>query len=257
MINSLLVIPDQHAHPDFNNDRADWLGQYIKESRPDVVVNIGDAADLASLSTYDKGKASFAARNYEADIEAHLDFQARLWEPMRRAKKRRPERYILEGNHEFRIKRALETQPELGGDKFGISFRDLDFDSYYDFVVEYVGDTPGVLALEGVNFAHFFISGIMGKPIGGLHHASSLLAKNSESSVCGHSHTADFATRTTVSGRKINGLVAGVFQDYHSPWAGNRNDLWWRGVVVLRNVENGNFDPEFISLDKLRREYGQ
>ena len=26
---NLLVIPDQHAHPDFNNNRADWLGKLI------------------------------------------------------------------------------------------------------------------------------------------------------------------------------------------------------------------------------------
>jgi hypothetical protein len=59
MSKTYLVVPDQHAHPDHNNDRADYLGKFIKDLKPHVVVNIGDAADLASLSTFDKGKHSF------------------------------------------------------------------------------------------------------------------------------------------------------------------------------------------------------
>jgi hypothetical protein len=68
-----LVVPDQHAAPGFHNDRADWLGQLIKDIKPDVLINIGDAADMSSLSSYDKGKAQFHGRNYEKDINAHLD----------------------------------------------------------------------------------------------------------------------------------------------------------------------------------------
>jgi len=39
-------------------------------------------------------------------------------------------------------------------------------------------------------------------------------------------------------------------------WAGLTNDLWWRGVVVKHNVENGVYDPEFISLQRLKDIYG-
>ena len=82
MTRDYLLIPDQHAHPDFNNNRADWLGKFILDRKPDVVVNMGDAADMPSLSAYDKGKASFHGMNYQRDIEAHLDFQDRLWQPI-------------------------------------------------------------------------------------------------------------------------------------------------------------------------------
>lgn len=250
-----LVIADQHAHPDFNNDRADWLGQLIKDLKPDVVVNIGDAADLASLSSFDKGKASFVTRNYENDIIAHLNFQERMWQPMKDAKKKKPHRIILEGNHEHRVKRAIDLSPELAGDRFGISFNDFDFNSYYNEVVEYEGGTPGIIKVDDISYAHFFVSGLMGRPIGGMHHAASLIAKNLTSSVCGHSHTADWAVRTKPDGSKIMGLVCGVYQDYRAEWAGHVNDLWWKGVVILRNVEDGYFDPEFVGIDRLRREY--
>lgn len=250
-----LIVPDCHAHPDFHNQRADWLGQFIKDLKPDVVINMGDAADMPSLSTYDKGKGSFHGRNYGKDINAHLDFQERMWAPIKESKKKQPYRVILEGNHEHRIKRAIDLDPQLEGERFGISFRDLDFDRYYHEVVQYNGQTPGIIEIDGIYYAHYFISGIMGRPIGGEHHAYSLLAKNFTSCTAAHSHTLDFAVRTDTNRRKLMGLVAGVFQDYDAQWAGHCNDLWWSGIVVKRNVENGSYDPEFISMEALRREY--
>jgi len=248
-----LIIPDQHAHPDHNNDRADWVGKLIKDIRPDVVINLGDAADMPSMSGYDRGTRSFQGRNYRKDIDAHLDFQERMWAPVKRAKKKKPYSIVLEGNHEFRIKRSINLSPELDG---AISFNDLDFERYYDEVIEYTGTTPGVYAIDDIHYAHFFVSGVMGRAISGEHPAYSLITKEFVSCTQGHVHTADYSIRTTVGGRKINGLVAGVYQDYWSDWAGEVNKLWWRGVVVKHNVEDGNYDPQFISLESLRKEYG-
>ena len=250
-----LVISDQHAHPAHNNDRADWLGKLIMDLKPDVVINIGDAADLPSLNSFDKGKAAFNGKSYEADIEAHLDFQERLWAPIKRAKRKMPYRIFLEGNHEHRIKKAINMDPHLEGSRFGISFRELDLDRHYNEVVEYSGQTPGLYSIHGVTYGHYMISGVMGRPIGGEHHAHSLIAKNLSSCTVGHSHTVDWAVRTVVGGRKVMGCVAGVYQDYDSDWAGNVNHLWWQGLVVKRGVEDGVYSPEFVSINKMKEEY--
>lgn len=253
MTKTHLVIPDPHAHPEHHNERADWLAKLIKDVRPDVVVNLGDAADMPSLSSYDKGKRSFQGRNYRDDIDAHLEFQDRMWSPVKRSKKKLPYSVVFEGNHEHRLKRALDLSPELDG---AIGFKDFEFERYYNDVIEYRGTTPGIHVVDNIHYAHFFVSGVMGRPIGGEHPAYSLLTKEFVSCTCGHVHTADYAIRTTVGGKKINGLVAGVYQDYHSDWAGEVNKLWWRGVVLKHNVEDGNYDPQFISLEALRKEYG-
>jgi hypothetical protein len=250
-----LIVPDQHAHPDHNNDRADWLGQFIKERKPDVVVNMGDCWDLPSLSSFDKGKASFNGASYERDINAGLDFQERMWSPMKKTKKKQPHKVFLEGNHCHRIKKVLEYDPHLAGDRYGISYKNLQLEDYYDDIVYYEGQTPGIITLDGISFAHFFVSGLMGRPIGGDHHASSLLAKNYSSCVAAHSHTVDYAVRSGSNGKRIQGLVAGVYQDYASGWAGNVNHLWWSGLIYLKNVEDGVYDPEFISMAALERAY--
>lgn len=208
---------------------------------------------MPSLASYDKGKRAFHGRTYRADVDAHLEFQDRMWSPVKRRKQKLPHRVFLEGNHEHRIERALDLSPELVGT---ISMDDLEIERYYDEFVKYEGQTPGVYERDGISYAHFFVSGVMGRPIGGEHPAYTLITKQFRSCTAAHTHTLDFASRTTVGNTKIYGLVAGVFQDYNSPWAGKVNDLWWRGVVIKRNVENGQYDPEFVSLDQLRKTYG-
>ena len=248
-----LIIPDSHAHPKHHNKRAEWLGKLINDIKPDVVVHLGDSADMPSLSSYDRGTKAFQGRNYRADIDAHLDFNDRLWDTVRSAKRKLPVRYFFEGNHEHRITKAINLQPELEG---AISFDDLELERYYDEIVPYNGRSPGVLSVDGISYAHFFISGVMGKPLGGTHPAYSILSKGHGSSTAGDLHLLSYEVQTGIGGKRIQGLVAGCYQDYDADWAGEANKLWWRGVVVKRNVENGNYDPSFISLAALKKEYG-
>lgn len=253
-MSTYLIIPDQHAVPYHNNDRADWLAQLMIDLKPDVVVNMGDAADMESLSSYDKGKRSFHGKSYKKDIDAHLDFQERLWEPVRRTKKKLPYRIALEGNHENRIERALDLSPEMQG---VIGFEDFKFDDYYNEVVRYDGGLPGIYKRDGILFAHFFPTGVSGRPIGGERPAHMLLAKNGMSSIAAHSHTFDFATRRTVADETLNGLVVGCYQDYINPWAGPIGKFWQAGVAILRNVESGRYDLQWVSIEALKKEYAR
>lgn len=248
-----LVFGDAHAHPDHSNERADWLGSLIMDSKPDVIIDIGDTADMPSLSTYDKGKRDFIGRSYERDVAAHNEFQDRVWSKLRRSKKKLPRRIRLIGNHEQRIDRALDLHPELGGT---IGYDDLELDRYYDDIIYYDGQTPGSVSVDGIVYSHFFISGLMGRPLSGEHTAYSLLGKNFQSSSQGHSHIHDYCVRTTVEGQRLQGLVTGCFQDYDADWAGQSNRLWWRGCFIKHNVDRGSYDLEAVSLDRLKKEYG-
>lgn len=253
MSKSHLYITDSHAHPQHNNDRADWLSSLISDVKPDVVIHGGDSADMPSLSTYDKGKRSFAGRSYRADIDSHLEFQDRMWAKVKKQKKKLPLRIFLVGNHEHRINRALDLQPELEGT---IGLNDLELERYYDIVVPYEGQTPGVVNVDGINYAHYFVSGVMGQPLSGTHPGNALVTKNFCSCSAGHSHLWDHCVRTDTNGRSINGLVAGCYMDYDADWAGSVNRLWWRGLALKHNVEHGDYDLEQISIERMRNTYG-
>lgn len=248
-----LIISDPHAHPEYSNERADWVGRLILDAKPDVVVNIGDMFDFPSLSSYEKGKKSFWGKMYKADLNAGLDFDERLWAPVRQAKRKQPFKVFVEGNHENRLKRLLQVQPELEGT---VGFKDLDLKRNYDEIVEYTGyDTPGMIEIDGILYSHFVITGVSGKAIAAQHLAYNLLQKKHQSVTVGHNHTFSFDIQNTGK-RTIQGLCCGTMQNYVPDWAGEIASLWSHGVVMKHNVENGTYDLEWISLDRLKKEYG-
>lgn len=247
-----LIISDPHAHPDYSNERADWVGRLILDRKPDVVVNIGDMWDFPSLSSYEKGKKSFWGRAYKSDLEAGLDFDERLWAPIRQAKRKHPFKVFIEGNHENRLKRLLQVQPELEGT---VSFSDLNLKANYDQIVEYSGQsTPGTIEIDGILYSHFVITGVSGKAISSLHLAYNLLQKKHQSVTVGHNHTFSFDVQNTGK-RVIQGLCVGTLQNYVPDWAGEIAHLWRHGVVMCHNVQDGEYDLEWISLARLEQEY--
>jgi hypothetical protein len=72
----------------------------------------------------------------------------------------------------------------------------------------------------------------------------------------GHRQVLDVATRTLpVDGRQQWGIVAGACYPHDEDYKGHQGNKHWRGVIVLHEVQDGDFDPMFVSLDYLRRSY--
>ena len=213
----------------------------------------GDVWDMEALCSYDKGKASFHGRAYKKDIDAGLEFQERVFAPMKRTKKKQPRKIFLEGNHEHRLRRVLDYQPELEGT---IGYEDFDLNRHYDDIILYEGATPGRVNVDGILYAHYFVSGVKGMPVGGVNPARMLLQKQHVSCTSFHLHLVDWAVETAGNGKKIMGMFGGVGHDRIEEFAGASSHLWWPGVIIKRNVEDGCYDPSFISLKSLEKEYG-
>jgi hypothetical protein len=146
-----------------------------------------------------------------------------------------------------RIHRAAQADPTLHGK---LSMDDLHFKKYGWNVVPFLDP----LVIEGVVFKHYFTSGTMGRPIGGQNHARSLVTKNYQSCVCGHSHSRDFYEDTRADGSKIMGLVVGHFDDGEHHYT-TETKRWWSGLVMMHEVKDGAFEPAFYSIDYINRKY--
>ena len=144
-----LVIPDGHAKPGEDLSRFDLLNKFIKSLRPEVIINLGDAGDMHSLNSFDKG---FDGTSYEADIDCTIESFDRTLHNIKYKPKRK---VFLVGNHEHRITRTVEQSPELAGDKHGVSMKHLQLDKYFSDVVDYEGAAPGTIMLDGINYAHY------------------------------------------------------------------------------------------------------
>lgn len=232
MSKRVLILPDAHAHPEYDNERFSKLGRFIQREKPDEVWCLGDFADMPSLSSHDRGKISFEGRRYKLDVECVIDAQKRLW-----GKKKRPHRIMVRGNHDCdngRHGKFVADNPEMKG---VVSVADLKYDDHWDVVYPF----KTVAVLDGFAVSHYFVSGVQGRPIGGENLAKTLLKKNLMSSICGHTHIYDEAMLTDASGVKRIGLCAGNFShpDAVEGWNRDTVNKWWYGVVMLRGVANG------------------
>ena len=173
-----------HATPENSNERFDWLGNFLYDVKPDVAIDLGDSGDFKSLNSYDtRYPQAIVTQSYEKDVEVYNDSMERIRRKFKENKRKRPYFVGFCGNHEKRIETALAVDPRLEGDKYGVSFKHLNTDKYFDDYHPYMKGGP-----EG--------------------------------------------------------------------WAGQAQNDWWTGVVVLNEVDGfGGFEPSFISLKRLKEEY--
>lgn len=266
--NVVIVLPDSHAHPELDNERFTNLGRLVLDTalnagdREVLLLNLGDMADMPSLSSYDKGKRAFEGRRYWKDVASTLDAQEKLFAPLAeynlgRAINKKKQLSIRTahtlGNHDdARIGRATDIHPELEGT---ISINDLQYDKYWDTVVPF----KEVLYVNGVAVSHYFSTGLRGMPISGENPARTMLLKNHMSSIQGHSHMWDFKELASRSGEKMFGLVGGcyVHEDMVEGWNRDTVHFWNNCITVLYDVKDGHFSAmSKVSAKLIREKYG-
>lgn len=249
----ILVFSCAHADPEVDNGRFDLLGNYIYDTKPDLVVDLGDGADMRSLNSYDTSYPKVVVtQSYQEDIEVYNDSQERLRWKFKLNKRKRPYWVGLEGNHEHRIK-SYCPRPSTRGRKVRAFLQPSSNGQVVRRVPRVRTFRPAIATYFGVDFAHYFGGGNRGTAIAGTHPAHTIINNRHRSSVCGHSHKRSVYFKDAPGSI---GLVVGCFKGKAEGWAGQANNDWWHGVVHLKNVEDGRFEPQFISLKILQQEYG-
>lgn len=244
-----LVIPDTQVTPDTPTDHLRWIGLYILEKKPDKIIHLGDHWDMQSLSSYDKGKLAMEGRRYKADVQAGNTGLRMLDEPTVDANRKRkkayePEKHLLRGNHEYRIERAIEENPQLEG---LIGYHDLNTRDWE------VHDFLEVVEIDGISYSHYFANPMSGKPYGGQAHTR--IKTIGTSFTMGHQQTLDTAIRYLPNGDQQRALIAGACYLHDEDYKGPQGNSHWRGIVMCHGVHNGEYDIMEVSLDFLCRKY--
>ncbi len=237
-----LVIPDCQVKPGVPIDHMDWIGNYIRAKRPDVIVCLGDFADLPSLSKYDTGTSSAEGRRYVKDVKVARKAMDRLTAPWRSIKGYKPAMHFLNGNHEDRADREWKQNPKLEG---LISSSDMGYEGFGWKVHPFLK----VVTIDKIQYSHFFTSGVMGKPVAS---PAAMVAKRHSSAVMGHVQEQQQHTHPQT---QHVGLFAGICYRHNEAYLGRQGNNTKRGVWMLHEVKNGTFDPMFVSLDFLKRRY--
>jgi hypothetical protein len=250
----IFVLPDVQAKPGNDFSFLMRAGQYVVDKKPDVIVCIGDFADMPSLSSYDKGKRAFEGRRYKRDIESAHEAMSAFLTPMvdynAKAKKNKEKLYkprmvLTLGNHEERINRATNEDAMLAGI---LSVDDL---KYKEFGWE-VHPFLEVVVIEGVAFSHYFVTGVAGRPAST---AAAQLRKTNMSVVAGHQQGKQIAYATRADGTTITSIIAGSFYEHTEEYLGPQGNRHWRGCLMMNETRNGAFDEMWLSLAYLNQRY--
>ena len=250
-----LFIPDSQVAPGVPIDYLRWIGQYIVDKQPDVVIHAGDFADMPSLSYYDKGKKAMENRRIWADIDAVHHAWDVLNAPLEEYNQRMarnhekryyPEKHITLGNHEERILRAVEANAQLDG---LLGIENLQLDRYGWQVHEFLK----VVEIDGVQYAHFFANPLSGKPWGG--QIINRIYKVGGSFTMGHVQTKELGEIHYADGHVERGIVAGACYMHDEDYKGPQGNNHWRGILMKHEVKDGDYDLMEVSLNYLCQKY--
>jgi len=254
MSSRILIIPDTQVKEGVPTEHLTWAGKAICDYKPDVVVMIGDHADMPSLSSHDiKGSKYFEGLRYQKDIDAAKAGMEKLLKPLKdlqnsqkrsKHKPYKPRMILTMGNHENRIDRAVNNNPMLEG---LISTKDLEYEKDWE-----VYPFLHPVFIDGVGFSHYWPVGAMGRPAGT---AAAIINKLHMSCVAGHQQGKQVAYGKRADGKSICSIIAGSYYLHDEGYMDQLSNRHWRGLVVLNDVHDGHFDEMFLSIEYLQRKY--
>ena len=231
-----------------------WAGKAIVDYKPDVVVNIGDFADMPSLSTHDvKGSKYFEGKRYTKDVAVVKDAMQMLLAPLKEMQSKqkknkekvyKPRMVMLMGNHENRIDRAINNNPTLEG---LISTKDLGYEKDWE-----VHEFLHPVFINGVGFNHYWPVGAMGRAAGT---AGAIISKLHMSCIAGHQQGKQVAYGKRADGQSICAIIAGSYYLHDESYMDKLSNKHWRGLVMLNEVDDGHFDEMFLSIEYMERRY--
>jgi hypothetical protein len=224
----VMAIGDPHDKPGRDKRRFTWMGRHAAETRPDVIVSIGDWASLDSLSSHEvPGSQADADRPcFHQELDS-LDESASVFSrecPIGAI------RFVhCHGNHEYRAWRAANRQPKLNGDmptRLNQTFARYRIETH-DFGV--------FVDIGGVDFVHIPLS-IMGKEMGGEMMERNAGMKSLRDLVCGHTHRANVLTVMKVGQqRQVKVVNLGTSMPYGlvEKYTGLAPTGWFYGIHEL------------------------
>lgn len=244
---SFLVIPDGQVKPGVPLSHWSAIGNYIVDRQVDRVINLGDFADLPSLSSYSVGKLEAEGQRYTDDVRSVKEAMGMLMSPLHKHNRGRRKKYtpgldMCLGNHDDRADRVGKDFPHLLG---AISSRDLGYaEAGWD-----VHPFLKVITRNAVQFSHYFQSGPLGRPVSS---AAAMLRTRQASCVQGHVQICDVAIHPRTG---YTAVMAGTCYQHDEGFLGYQLNSCRRQVIVLHEVCEGRFDLMMVSLAFLLAKY--
>lgn len=251
----VLQIPDAHDSPALpDKSRFKWFGMLAADIRPDVIVNIGDEADFDSISFHVRNdtQAGRLKPSFMADIESLNRAKEAMEEPIAKCSDYKPVKKKTRGNHENRIWRHEDLNPEIAG-MMQVEYHAVM--SKYGWEEAAYGDFVNI---AGVDFVHIPLTKML-KPRGGDNASTIMARKTVRDTVVGHTHNAQQRCETKDGyDERVRVFETGTAlpQGHVQKYAEHGASGWWWGVNLF-TIINGRIEGwQAIPMFELQQRYG-
>lgn len=246
----IIAIGDHHDSPlVVDKSRITWIARHIALKKPDLVVQIGDIADFDSVSTHAApGTVEYANRpSISADMES-LEESFYLYD---KVLPEGPPKRITAGNHEDRLRRYENQNPEVNG---GVYTQFSGLCARYRWDTTYHGQW---VFINKVGFIHTPFNQ-MGKEYGGRNPENQISNDALFSIVYGHTHKGLSKSVPKIGpAQSVEIINLGSSMPYGlvKKYAGRSTTGWTYGIWELA-IRNGHIvGYNFIDMEHLKETY--
>lgn len=249
----ILAIGDLHQDPRFPERLPilTWLARLASDHRPERVIQIGDWSTWDSVNQHDRND-TLAARLKPGikDDLANLQEGLQCWQ-RGKAEDYRPKQDFLLGNHENRLERFENANPESVG-TFTLA-RDESF-SQFGWRTRPYGE---LLYIEGVGFTHHPTNGA-GRAFGGKTGPQRAANESTVPVVSGHTHRRQVHDAPKIGPSDVISMVEiGCALPWGTVEAYAKHSLtgWYWGACEMTVCGGVITDLNFISMLSIRSRY--
>jgi metallophosphoesterase superfamily enzyme len=229
MIKSAIIIPDLHMTDRLPKDYLAVRG-FIKDFKPDRIVLLGDFMDVGSLSAWDTDKKRIMEnKRFKKEIVAANDELDYLTDCLNKDGKID----YIEGNHEWRVERYLDKNPEMEGlielpEKLGLEERNIDW-------YPYLNQVKNPLKIGDMHFIHGMYTN--------MNHAKKHLQALGCNVCYGHKHETQTAMQNMAMQKPYMAYGLGTLGDKSPDFMKGRPANWMNQFGVFYwDTNTGNFN---------------
>lgn len=245
----LLVIGDRHQAPGTETETLYWINSLIKDNDYDRIVIMGDWWDFNSVSFYDKNDT--IGGKMKPVFKADLDAGAEALDIVLHGVNDKTELDFIEGNHEYRIFRYEDSNPEVEG-----CLTDAYISAIVDRGLRY-HEFRSVVMIDGVGFVHVPY-GAYGKEIRGKYPETVIGREATCDIIFAHTHRNSYYPSPKLGPRtSVNCLNVGCsLADGHvEPYARHSLTGWKYGVCEVVTQDSQIDSHSFLSMKELEYRY--
>ena len=206
------------------------MKKFAEDFKPDFVVHLGDALDLAYFSIFDAENVQVQAKgNWEADVDL-VNRELDSWQKIC------PAFYLVQGNHDERAERVSKEYPKFAASlDYATRFHLKDRKIHYSRLV----DPP--LKLGKLHYIHGWYYN--------LYHSKKTVDEFSGNIVYGHCHGfQSYPKILTARAEELMAWAIGCLCDKQPDYVKGRPTGWQHGFGITYLRDKGNFNFYSINI---------